>query len=273
MKTYGIVAHPVAHSLSPPMQNAGFEAKEIHAEFIRFDVPPEELKSFTQKVRKEKIAGLAVSLPHKENVIQYLDEITETAKKIGAVNTLYWKGEKLCGDNTDAPGFFESISPLLKGGRGDFKTPKIKAALIGAGGAGRAMAYALKENNINVTVFNRTEKKAKALAEEFGIQSEKIENFSAKDFDIVANSTSVGLKEDKSPVSKESWGEFSGIAFDAVFDPLITTFLQHAKKAGAEIITGETMLLFQGVRQFETWTGEKAPIEAMREGLEKALKK
>lgn len=262
---YGIAAHPVAHSLSPQMQQAAFDALGLPARFERFDIAPEELGTFINRVRQEGICGLAVSLPLKEIIIPFLDEISETAKKIGAVNTVYWKGSCLCGENTDAPGFWEAVSYSLP------KYSHIKAAVIGAGGASRAIVFALKEQGIAVSIFNRTIEKAKALAADFDGNAQTLDDFQASGFDLVVNATSVGLKSDLSPVLEPDWEGFAGVAFDAVFDPLQTRFLQDARAHGATIITGETMLLNQGIRQFEIWTGKNAPAEVMQEALSQTL--
>jgi len=266
-KIFGILAHPAGHSLSPQMQSAAFAEKGIHADFLRFDIPPSDLLEFIRRVRLEHISGLAVSLPHKEAIIPYLDELTDTAKKIGAVNTVFWKNGKLCGDNTDAPGFFRAIEPIFS------TLPHPRCAVIGAGGAARAIVSALKNVGADVTIFNRTSEKADLLAKEFGADSKSLSSFSAKDFDLVINSTSVGLREEKSPVAKDSWIEFTGTAFDAVFSPLKTLFLRDAESAGAQIITGEKMLLYQGILQFSLWTGFSAPEGIMRVVLEKCVSK
>ena len=265
-KMFGIVAHPVSHSLSPPMQQAGFDALGIDAEFLRFDVSSEKLEAFVQKVRTENISGCAVSLPHKEKIIPFLDEVTSEAKAIGAVNTLFWKNGKLCGTNTDAAGFFAAVKSAFS-----FDASRTRVAIIGAGGAARAMVYVLRKKKILVTVFNRTAEKAKALAKEFSAEWGNMENFAASDFSLVCNATSVGLNEEKSPVPSSAWEHFSGTAFDAVFSPLHTLFLRDAQKNGANIITGESMLLEQGILQFELWTEKKAPRQYMQTALQKAI--
>jgi shikimate dehydrogenase len=268
MKTYGIVAHPVSHSLSPPMQEAAFKHVGENAEFLRFDIHPEALEHFILDVRQKHISGLAVSLPHKEHIISLLDTITQTAKDIGAVNTLFWKDGRLWGDNTDAEGFLQALkyshSPLSL-------TDNSHVAVIGAGGAARAIVYALRNTGKKVTIFNRTKKKAEKLAQDFGAKGEEISHFFAKQFSLVINATSVGLREEKSPIPSPCWKGFSGIAFDAVFDPLYTKFLQDAKIHGANIITGEKMLLHQGMRQFSIWTDMPAPKDVMMSALKNTL--
>ncbi len=265
---YGIVAHPVIHSLSPPMQLAAFREHNINATFDRFNIAPEALADFIAQVRDEPINGLAVSLPHKESIIPLLDEITPTARAIGAVNTVYWQHERLWGDNTDAPGFWQAIESHAP----DVTALK-KALVIGAGGAARAIVFILRLQGIEVTIANRTRSRAEELATQFGAEATELDNVQSRSFDLIVNSTSVGLKACKSPVSADFWQGFSGIAFDAVFDPLVTKFLADAKSAGADIITGETMLLYQGTRQFTIWTGKAAPVEVMRSALESEMQK
>jgi shikimate dehydrogenase len=264
MKIYGILAHPVNHSLSPQIQTAAFKNANIDAEFKRFDIAPSRLAKFIDEVRKTPIHGLAVSLPHKEEIIPLLDEVTSCSEAIKAVNTLYWKDGKLVGHNTDAIGFWNAIKDHLP------KAP-VKALVIGAGGAARALVYQLRHENIEVDICNRTQKKAKQLAEEFSTGVIDIETVQAAEYNLVVNSTSVGLNEEKSPLGAKQWRGFKGLAFDAVFSPLLTTFLQDAHFAGAELVTGEKMLLFQGMRQFEIWTGHKAPFEIMKTALEMSI--
>jgi shikimate dehydrogenase len=262
MKTsFGILAHPVAHSLSPQMQSAAFFEKGVDAEFLRFDIPPSHLEEFMQQVRRENIAGLAVSLPHKEAIIPFLDGCTQDAQSIGAVNTVFWKNGKLWGENTDAPGFFRAVEHIFT------SSSSIRCAVLGSGGAARAIIFALKKANAHVIICNRTQEKAERLSKEFSVDSMPLSDFHALGFDLVINATSVGLKEDKSPVRAECWEGFSGTAFDIVFDPLQTRFLRDAQSVGAHIITGEKMLLYQGVLQFTLWTGLSAPESVMKQAL------
>lgn len=243
-------------------------AKGMSADFLRFDIPPSGLLNFIEKVRTEKISGLAVSIPHKEAIIPLLDELTETARSIGAVNTVFWKEGSLWGENTDAPGFFRALEPVFA-----HHSSSLKCAVVGAGGAARAIVFALKNAGADVSLFNRSLHRAEALANTFGAVAMPLEDFAAREYDLVINSTSVGLKQDKSPVPADSWKGFSGTAFDAVFDPLKTRFLRDAEFAGAKIITGEKMLLFQGVLQFALWTGSQAPELEMEAALKNAIEK
>lgn len=264
---YAVIGHPIIHSLSPPMQQVAFDALHIPATYERVDVLPTELSSFFDRVRKGEFSGLSITIPHKEAVLPLFDELTERAKTIGAANTLFWKEGKIWGDNTDAFGFLTAVSVDIP------HFSHVPSAVIGTGGAARALIFALKDAGANVTLFGRNSEKGIALAQYFNVSFEPLEQFSASRFSLVANATSVGLRSDESPVSESSWNGFSGVAFDAVFFPLQTRFLLDAQKHGATIVTGEKMLLFQGVQQFSLWTGKKAPQEEMKKGLLEAIAK
>ncbi|MFA5842560.1 MAG: shikimate dehydrogenase [Candidatus Gracilibacteria bacterium] len=258
---FGIIAHPVAHSLSPAMHNAAFKALKMEARFDAFDVLPEDLGEFMKEHRELK--GMAVSIPHKETVGHYLDEIDPIAREIGAVNTVYWKGEKRCGTNTDAPGFLSAVKeamPELEGKR---------AVVLGAGGAARAVVWALNKEGMGVTILNRTVGKAKALAEAFHVNVAKNWDEIGGKIDLIVNTTSVGLEGHEEPeLVPARYFHSNQVVFDLVYRKKGTTrLLATAQSVGAKIIDGKAMLLYQGVLQFEWWTGEKAPEEVMRESL------
>ncbi|MDP2624664.1 MAG: shikimate dehydrogenase [Candidatus Peregrinibacteria bacterium] len=258
----GIVAHPVSHSLSPSMQNAALQALGIDAHFEMFDVPPEELKIFMEE--RSDIAGLAVSLPHKETVGQYLDGVDEIAQKIGVVNTVYMKNGQRWGINTDAPGFMKALKevmPSLKGKR---------VLVIGAGGAARAVLSVLVPEADSVTVINRTVPKGVEIAKAFGCRyGGKMEDLDTETPDLIVNTTSVGLEGVDEPLLvPEDFIEPDMVVFDIVYRLNgRTRLLQDAQAAGAKTIDGCKMLLYQGMMQFELWTGEKAPQEIMERAL------
>ena len=259
-----IIGDPVEHSLSPAMHNVGYEALGIdnHFLFLGARVEAQDIKVVVQAMRKMGIHGLTCTIPHKETVIKFLDEIDETAKKIGAVNTILNKNGKLIGFNTDWLGVvipLEKITALA--GK--------KILVLGAGGAAKAVVYGLVKKDAKVSIFNRTTKRAIELAKKFGCQSTDLKTKSEIGyFDIIINTTSVGMKplEDKTPISTEFINK-KQIVFDIVYVPFETKLLKEAKKKDATIIRGIEMLLHQGTAQFEIYTNHKAPEEVMRRVL------
>lgn len=253
---FGILAHPAGHSLSPAMHNAAFRHLGIDAEFRFFDVPPADLAAFFARVRQEKIAGLAVSIPYKEKVASFLDTVSPVAQAIGAVNTIYWENDKLCGTNTDHQGFSRALGDVVFD----------RVLVLGAGGAARAVLYALRGKKIYLWARRRAQ--AEELAMEFSCTV--IEDFMDVDVDLVVNTTPVGMSPlaDVSPMPPNFWRQ-GQVAYDLVMNPRKTRFLREAEAAGAEIITGDEMLLYQGMAQFVLWTGREAPEGVMREALKK----
>jgi len=259
-----IIGDPVEHSLSPAMHNAGYEALGIDNQFVFLGakVKVEDVETAVQAMRKMGIHGLTCTIPHKVVVMKYLDKIDETARKIGAVNTVLNQNGKLIGFNTDWQGV---VIPLEK----VTKLPGKKVMVVGAGGAARAIVYGLLKRGAKVTIFNRTKEKAVNLAKEFNCLSGDLNNQEEiKDFDIIVNTTSVGMKplENETSISTEFITE-KQIVFDIVYVPFETKLLKEAKKRGAKIIHGIEMLLHQGTAQFEIYTGHKAPEKAMRKAL------
>ncbi len=258
-----IIGDPVEHSLSPQMHNAAYEALGINDEFvfIASRVHLKDIGKAVEAVKTLNIRGLTCTIPHKTLVMQYLDEIDPTARKIGAVNTIVNDNGVLKGYNTDWLGV---VNPLKKITSLKNKT----VALLGAGGAARAVLFGMKQQEANVTIFNRTIEKAEELAKEFDCNVFSLEEIEKiKNMDIIFNATSVGLNDiHASPVPKEVLNKHH-IVFDAVYSPYETQLLREAKEKGATIIYGLEMLLYQGLAQFELYTGQKAPEEVMRKVL------
>lgn len=259
-----IIGDPVAHSLSPAMHNAGYKALGIEDQFVYLGtkVKVQDVGLAVQAMRKMGIHGLTCTIPHKVEVMKFLDEIDPVAKKIGAVNTVLNKDGRLIGFNTDWLG---AVTPLEK----ITKLSGKKALVLGAGGAARAVVFGLLEKGANVTIFNRTRKKAIDLAKEFNCQETNLSVESEiGNFDIIINTTSVGMKplDDQTPITVKYLTE-KQIIFDIVYDPFETKLLREAKKRGAKIIYGTEMLLHQGTAQFEIYTSRKAPEAVMRKIL------
>ena len=276
-KVYGVIGDPVSSSLSPVIHNAAFVANGLNAVFIPLLV--KDLDEFMRRmVRQEtrevelNFAGFAVTMPHKQAVIKYLDGLDDVAATVGAVNTINTEDGKLVGYNTDAAGFIEPLKRTF----GDLKGARV--AVIGAGGAARACVYALKSQEADVTIIARDESKARALAEEFTAGSSvlsKIKDPSSKaslnDFDIIVNATPIGMKGELETQSPLTAHELAGVkfVFDLVTSADDTPLIREAKKAGVSAIGGEEMLLEQAAKQFEIWTGGSAPIDVMRDALNK----
>lgn len=264
-----IIGDPIEHSLSPEMHNTTYKALGIDDQFVfvAAHVKPEDVEQTVNGARAMHIRGLTCTIPHKTSVMQYLDALDETAEKIGAVNTIVNDHGKLTGYNTDWLGV---VTPLEK-----VTSIKNKSvAVLGAGGAARAVIYGVLKHGGRVTIFNRTVEKAKALAEEFGCDYASNEAFEEiKTMDIIFNATSVGLhpNESETPLPKEYITD-KHIVFDAIYAPFETQLLKYAKAQGATVIHGLEMLLHQGTAQFQLYTGQIAPEDVMRDVLMKHTK-
>lgn len=265
-----IIGDPVEHSLSPAMHNAGYIALGIDDQFIftACRVRAEYVKDVMQAMRVMNIRGITCTLPHKLEVMKYLDDIDPVAQTIGAVNTIVNDGGVLKGYNTDWLG---TVKPLELFTPLNGKT----VSIIGAGGVARAMAYGVVTLGAKLRIYNRTVETAKKLADEFGGQAFSLDAIEqVKGADILLNATSIGMhpKEDKSPVPGE-YISSKQIVFDAVYAPYDTKLLRNAKAKGAQTIHGTEMLLYQGVEQFRLYTGHDAPVEAMRKAIMDSIKK
>jgi shikimate dehydrogenase len=263
-----IIGNPVEHSLSPLMHNVAYEAVGLEEKFVYLarTIPVENIKNIIDAVRTLGIVGLTCTVPHKIEVIPYLDEIDPTARKIGAVNSIVNTNGILKGFNTDWMG---AITPLKE----KMDLSKKNVLVIGAGGAARAVVYGLIKEGVKVTVTNRTLSKAVELAAEYECKStDKIDKEIIAQQHVIINTTSVGMHphEGISPLPMD--GVHKGqVVMDIVYAPYETEFLIQGKKRGATIIHGTEMLLYQGTAQFELYTGVKAPVEVMRKTLLDAL--
>ncbi len=264
MDVYGIIGWPVSHSLSPVMHNAAFRALEIPAVYGLFPVAPEDLKAALEGLKALNIRGVSVTIPHKENVIPHLDALNEVAWQIGAVNTILHREKKLLGFNTDWIGVKEALGEVivLRGKR---------AVVVGAGGAARAVVYALKHEGAEVVIYNRTWEKARDLAERFSVEARPWEELPRAKGEVLVQTTSVGLKEDVSPVPKEVLSGFQ-VVMDIVYTPLETRLLREAREMGCTVVHGLKMLVYQGAEQFRLFTGQEPPVGLMEEAALAALK-
>lgn len=251
---YGIVGNPVMHSLSPQIHNPGFHKIHYNAVYVPF--LSESIRSFLTLAEMLRMRGFSVTVPFKVDVVKYLGNITREVKQIGSCNTVVRVPNMWKGTNTDYYGF---IHPIEK----EIDDDRIKSALvIGAGGAAKAIVWALKMRNVKVMIVNRTKSKADELARLYGVGSDSLDNISLYEgkVDLVVQATNMGLHpyEDVNPAENF---HFSGkeIAYDIVYKPKYTKFLIAAEKAGCPLKFGWDMLMEQGKLQFESFTGYHYP--------------
>ena len=264
MQVFGLIGNPVGHSVSPPMHEAAYEACGMDARYVTFEPEPGSIDRVIDGADALGIAGLNVTIPFKQDVAAAV-ETDPLAERIGAVNTVAFD-DGPTGHNTDAAGVVRALEyhgVALSG----------QAVVIGAGGAGRAAAFALADAGMDVHIANRTVERAETLAAAvpgagFGGLDELEPALS--DADLLVNATSVGMESNETPVPKAALHADLAV-LDAVYAPLRTRLLTDAAEVGATTVKGAWMLLFQGVEAFEIWTGRDAPVDAMNEALRNAL--
>lgn len=266
-----IFGHPVEHTFSPGMHNAAFEKIGMDACYIPFAVRPDNLGAAAKAIVPLGLRGLNITVPHKEKILPYLNELTKDAAMIGAVNTIEVRGERLIGHNTDGRGFLRSLREETS------IRPKNKTVLIvGAGGAARAVGFNLALAGArDILLHDADAAKASALARDIGsgagAHAESIDAASlvkaASEAMIIINATPLGLKKgDPLPLPQAAVRK-SHLVCDLVYNPPDTALLKAARSQGAAVLRGIGMLLYQGVIAFEIWTGKKAPVETMRKAL------
>jgi len=267
---YGVIGNPIAHSMSPAIHNAAFGRLGLNKIYLPFKV--EEVVEFIEAFKAIGVKGYSVTIPHKERVLAALDEVDELAQKIGAVNTVVERGDRLFGYNTDSSAAISSLARALGESSKRTALSGKRAVVLGAGGAARAIVFGLSQCGAKVTIFNRTVERAKRLAEEVGAKWGALSDVSKTKMDILVNATSVGMypEIDETPVKKEVFRP-GLIVFDMVYNPLETRLLREAKGAGCRCITGLAMFVEQAKEQFELWTAKKAPARLMREVVLKRL--
>jgi shikimate dehydrogenase len=261
MQVYGLLGNPVGHSLSPPMHEAGYEALDIDARYVTFEPEPAALPAAVSGAGALGIRGLNVTIPFKERLLD-LVEPDPLAARIGAVNTVDFGGETVMGHNTDAAGVTRAFAHHDVDLAGT-------AVVVGAGGAGRAAAFALADEGMAVRIANRTVERAESLAADVpGATAHGLDGLVdlLDDASVLVNATSVGMETDETPVPEAALHADLAV-LDAVYRPVETRLLREASEAGARTVDGAWMLLFQGVEAFERWTGRGAPIEAMNRAL------
>ncbi len=270
MEVYGLVGDPVEHSLSPPMHEAAYEATGLDARYVTFRVDDADLAAAVEGARALGVAGLNVTVPHKERVLDLVDP-DPLAARIGAVNTVV-VGERATGHNTDALG----ARRALRAGGATLRDAT--AVVVGAGGAGRAVTVGLLDAGARVRVVNRTVERAERLVTDLTEHASDADppRVSAHPLDaldslvptatVLVNATTVGMETDRSPVPPTALHDGLTV-LDAVYRPLRTRLLRDAERAGAATVDGGRMLIEQGAAAFERWTGLDAPTDAMETAL------
>ena len=264
---FGIVAGDTSYSVSPWMHNAAFRAAEMNRVFVPLQT--DNIDEFVIRMVKHEsrevqlnFRGFSITNPHKRAIIKLLDNVDEAAAKIGAVNTVNLENGKFVGYNTDAPGFVAPLKKVL----GDVKGARV--AIAGAGGAARACAYALKQEGATVSIFARNYRKANDLADSLGVKAGAMNNsFRPGTIDILVNATPIGTKgsrEENSAIATSAQLNGLKLVYDLVYNPIETPLIREARRAGVPAIGGVDMLIAQGARQFEIWTGEKPQINVMK---------
>jgi len=275
-KICALIGDPVEHTMSPTMHNAAFQKMGLDYLYVAFRVRPEQLAQAVAGLKSLNVAGFNVTIPHKVAVIPLLDSLDPLAEKIGAVNTVVNSNGVLRGYNTDAEGFLRALQEHGIAPKGK------NIVLLGAGGAARAIAYILAQKGARLTILNRqqeldwAENIAQLILDEV---RQKVEVFELGNIagvlpgiNLLVNTTSVGMSpaDNASPVSAELLNRIP-VVFDIVYNPLKTKLLREAAAAGTQTISGVDMLAWQGALVFEMWTGQKAPIDLMRQEAVKML--
>jgi 3-dehydroquinate dehydratase/shikimate dehydrogenase len=272
---YGVVADPVAHSLSPQIHNAAFGATEIDAVYVPFRVPFDTLGQFMEDVPRLGIRGLSVTIPHKEAIGKFLTKVDPAVKGIGAVNTVLFKGADVLGYNTDYKAAMDCLENALGGAAAPGMPSPLKdrkVVVLGAGGVARAIMYGLQRRGGKTTIASRTRSRAQYLADTFGGRCVEWSARHVGDAEIIVNCTPVGMHPnvDESPFNK-SHLKPSAIVFDTVYNPESTLLLKEARSHGCRVVTGVEMFIRQAALQFLLFTSQEAPEALMRETLKRAI--
>ena len=270
---FGVIADPVAHSLSPLIHNAAFGQLKMNRVYVPFRVPQEELPQFMSDCNELGIRGLSVTIPHKEEILHHVDKIDEPSQQIGAANTVVWKDGERRGFNTDYHAAMASIDKAFGGNEEGGSTLQGKVALVlGAGGVARAIVYGLKRRGADVIIASRTPQRADDLAHRFHVRSTAWSLRHAVKPHLLVNCTPVGMHPhlDDSPFD-QTYLRPGMIVFDTIYNPEQTLLVKQARENACEVITGVDMFVGQAALQFRYFTGEDAPAEMMRQVVRRAI--
>ncbi|AIY90459.1 shikimate dehydrogenase [Geoglobus acetivorans] len=255
---FGVIGFPIKHSLSPVMHNAALRHLNYDGVYVPFEVKPEELEIAVAGMKSLNIRGINVTIPHKERIIEFFNPEKEV-QEIGAANTVDLKSGKCY--NTDVYGILEAINAA------EIEVNGLKVLIIGAGGAAKACIYALRDSS-RVYITNRTEAKGRAVAGKFGAEFVPLHALENHKFDLIVNATPLGMKgfESIMPVPLNLIKKAHAV-FDMVYNPPSTPLVSAGRKFGCRIVSGIDMLVYQGARAFEIFTGQKAPVEVMKKAV------
>jgi shikimate dehydrogenase len=271
----GLIGYPLEHSLSPKIHNAALKACDLQGDYSLFPIRPDDkqgLKDLLTRVRMGEITGLNVTIPHKQNVIEFLDELQPTAKAVGAVNTIYLEDEKIIGDNTDALGFLRDLHHFIAISDSEIESSE-SAIVLGAGGSARAIVFALLRDDWNVTIASRRIEQAQELASSFPdyksrIKFHELQNlqmFQLSSPHLIVNTTPLGMfpNTNDSPLPEDISLSSKTVIYDLVYNPRETKLVRAARSKGLSATTGLGMLIAQATLAFEIWTGHKPPKDIL----------
>lgn len=273
-----VLGYPVEHSVSPEMQNAALQAARLPYVYTAYSVPPDRLEPALMGLQALGFAGANLTIPHKEPAAKLVNEVSEEARALGAVNTVRFRDDVMEGHNTDVHGFLEPLRGLKTVIQG------AQATVVGAGGAARAVVYGLLRSGASVTIINRTEQRARTLAEHMmratggsavaavAVGSDRAEA-AVRESSILVNATSAGMhpREDELPGIEPEWLHSGMLVYDLIYRPRQTKLLALAERAGCQTLNGLPMLVHQGAQSLRLWLGIEPDVERMAEAARRAL--
>lgn len=268
---FGVIADPIAHSLSPQIHNAALVEQGINAVYVPFRVPPDSLSQFIEDVPRFGIKGLSVTIPHKEAVAKHVSKVTPAVKGIKAVNTLVFRDGQVIGCNTDCTAAMDSIEHAM-GGIGQDPSPlqDKRVLVLGAGGVSRAILYGLKQRRARAVVASRTRDRADKLSAEFGAKAVDWNARHTVPADVLINGTPIGMHPnvDETPFNR-SYLKPSMLVFDTVYNPESTLLIKESRSHGCQTVTGVEMFVRQAALQYLLFTEKEAPVELMKSTLKR----
>ncbi|MFW6280098.1 MAG: shikimate dehydrogenase [Planctomycetota bacterium] len=259
-RIYGVVANPVAHSMSPAIHNAAFTRTNLNAVYLPFKV--DNVESFFEVFEHRDLRGLSVTIPHKQTMLSLMDEVDELSRTVGALNTVDIRNGRRLGSNTDAAAALQALQQAAD--EAEIQLEQSHILIVGAGGAGRTLAHVLADKSRLLSIANRTVERAETLAGETGGSAYGLDQLNSLDPDVLINTTPVGMHPDvdRIPVPPDILRP-GMVVFDAIYNPIQTRLMREAEEAGCVIASGFDWFVSQAAAQFQTWTDRDAPRELM----------